>query len=103
MKVSLQDMEVDAVMLGRRPQVRSDIVAGHGDGGTQRLCCRKRLGHRRRELPSLGAVAVLELAHWPGEPPQVEDLDLVWQRYQLRSEPVLLFDWKGADRGRKLA
>lgn len=101
--MSLQDMEVDAVMLGRRPQVRSDIVAGHGDGGTQRLCCRKRLGHRRRELPSLGAVAVLELAHWPGELPQVEDLDLGWQRHQLRSELLLLLEGKGGDRCRKLA
>lgn len=96
-------MKSDTVVLSRCPQVRSDIVTGYGDGGAEGVCGGECLDHRRRQLTALAAVTLLKLTHWPAEPPQVEDLDLVRQRHELRPKPVLLLDGKGGDRCRELA
>ena len=48
-------------------------------------------------------MTVLKLRHRPGEPPQMENIDLVGQRDKLRPEPVLLLGGQRSNGRRELA
>jgi hypothetical protein len=50
------------------------------------------------EWTTMSSVPVLKLGHWPDQPSEVQTLDLVGQRDQLRPESVLLFDGKSRNR-----
>jgi hypothetical protein len=61
----LQDVECDVVVLGSGLEVRTDVVAGHGDGAAEGPGGGERLCHRGGEWATFVSVAVLEQCHGP--------------------------------------
>jgi hypothetical protein len=57
----------------------------------------ERLGHRRRQRPTSGAVLLPQTRHRPGEVSDVHDRDLLWQRDESREKAISLIGGESSD------